>query len=295
MSRVKQFNLRMSEAEFEMMSSKAQAFGMSKNQFIINAIAAYQGNGRPTSSNTIDTTTSDRLTALEQQMSQVLEKLSLKDFTSIVVEDAVATTVEVSKTPIKEIPEAPKPEPVKATKPKPVKPKAGTKITTEILAEIYCLDPNEIWDNLEDFKADGVNDDFGNAWGYLPDADRWLVDTPKPVAKAKPKYKPSYKSNPSLETAERASIAMKQFTAWTGLQPTESNGLAIVRGYYLGETLKFKHLEDWVTLVERIRPMMEGVKSFPVPSTLDELDAIKNGVRFDKIPAPPKWHVQDPA
>lgn len=122
--------------------------------------------------------------------------------------------------------------------------------------------------------------------------DRWLVYTPKKQP-AKSKLKPL----PAIDTEaiEQACKAMGQFKEWTRLDATETNGLAIMKGYYLGETLKFKKQEDWVTLVKRLEPIMYGVKSFPVPSTLDELDAIKAGVRFDRIPSPPKWYVPEEA
>lgn len=290
--RVKQFNLRMTEAEFEMLTSKAEALGMSKNQLIINAIAAYSGSGRTTPSTTVDTNTSDRLAVLEKQMSQVLTKLEIKA-------ELDTTTVVAAQVVVEETKVEPSPEPVKPFKPKPAKPKPGTKITTEILAEIYTTDGGKsIYEDLDGYKEDGCEDDFGNTWDYQPEIDRWLVYYPKKQpAKAKSKLKPLPKIDTEAMMAEMEEVtkAKQQFTEWTGLTASQLNGLAIMKGYYLGETLRFKDDKDWVTLVKRIEPMMYGIKSFPVPSTLDELDAIKAGVRFDKIPAPPKWYVPEQA
>ena len=68
----------MTDAEFKMLTAKAEVLGMSKNQLIINAIAAHNGSGRTNASDTVDKNTSDRLAVLEQQMSQVLAKLDIE-------------------------------------------------------------------------------------------------------------------------------------------------------------------------------------------------------------------------
>lgn len=274
--RAKQFNLRMSEAEFDVLSAKAEALGLSKNQLIIDAIAAYQGSN--TNTTTIDTTINDRLSQLEQQMSQVMEALKLDPKPEL---STVVSTVDNMIVPVVALVEP---------KPAPAKPKPGTKITTEELANVYNNDPKEVWDNLEDFKQSGVEDDYGNIWHYRNAVDRWLLFTPQPQAKAKAKAKTQAKPKPSLveaednDTIDRVIAAKKQFTEWTGLEATEFNGQRIIKGYYLGETIKFSNPEAWVVLVDRLSNYIPRVHTFPMPASADELDIQTIGVgNFGKI------------
>lgn len=280
--RAKQFNLRMSEAEFEVLSAKAEALGLSKNQLIIDAIAAYQGSNTTTIPSTIANITEYRLNQLEQQMGQVMEALKLDPKPELSMVDTTVDNMVGAKISPPSAPVQPKPA--------PAKPKPGTKITTEELANIYCDNPSDIWDNLEEFKQCGVEDDYGNTWHYRNAVDRWLLFTPQPQAKAKAKAKTQAKPKPSLVEAEddyindRVIAAKKQFTEWTGLEATEFNGQRIIKGYYLGETMKLSNPEAWIVLVDRLSNYIPRVHTFPMPASADELDIQTIGVgNFGKI------------
>lgn len=329
--RTKQFNLRMTEAEFDTLAAKAETLGVSKNQLIIDAIAAYEGRGRSNTTinntTTVDTTTSDRLSQLEQQMKQVLRALAKNNDEALIPNRSATTTTDTSQNAsslfsgqhseevlklnpkpeldmvlpmvdttvekaivpaAKEVAISDVPDTLPSAPKAPSKPKPGTKITTDELANIYCIDPKDIWDNLEEFKQSGVEDDYGNTWHYRNDADRWLLFTPQPQTKAKAKS--SAKTKPSImeaeddDTSDRVIAAKRQFTEWTGLEATEFNGQRIIKGYYLGETIKFSNPEAWIVLVNRLNNYIPRVHTFPMPASADELDIQTIGVgNFGKI------------